>query len=168
MGRGKQRVVFSACPLWCVVACLGALGCGGGEGGAAAETSLPRGHLEPIGGHTDPVLLPEVDGQHLPPQEFFAEYVAKAQPVVLRGAMRGARAHSQWSSAEQIRELYGDQIVRLEGRFEKRTLPPNASATLRDYFDLYVEQVCARLCDECEAEQMFVREGMSSLRCQWP
>ena len=69
----------------------------------AAGKKTPKGHLEPLGGHVEPVPLAETAVMPSA-QEFFEKHVAAFKPIVLRGASRGAPGMALWTS-EYLREV---------------------------------------------------------------
>ena len=87
--------------------------------GGSADTTLPRGHLLPLGSHTDPDSVPEYNpGNYPTPDEFWKKYVKPSMPAVFRGAAKGWGGFTKWTD-EYLVKNYGDMELRLEGRKEK-------------------------------------------------
>jgi hypothetical protein len=74
--------------------------------------------------------------EHLSPEEFLAEYVAKHRPVVVPGALNGCRAVSRWT-LDHLRTAAGHRIVRLKAGLTESGVGglKTVSATLGDYID---------------------------------
>ncbi|XP_039250314.2 uncharacterized protein LOC120328008 [Styela clava] len=106
-------------------------------------TGQLRGHLKPLGSHKPPtVQIDEFNVQNAPrPAEFFEKYVKISKAAIFRGAVTGSRAFNLWTD-EYVRENFGDMEVRLEGKHEKRHLPPIGERylgrdSLRHFVDTY-------------------------------
>ncbi|XP_065059322.1 uncharacterized protein LOC135686878 [Rhopilema esculentum] len=83
------------------------------------EQNLPRGHLQPLGGHADPDTVPEFNpGSYPTPEEFWKKFVKPSKPAVFRGATKSWGGYTKWTD-EYLIKNYGDFELRLEGRKEK-------------------------------------------------
>lgn len=101
------------------------------------------GHLKPLGSHKLPsVEIDEFTLENAPrPAEFFEKYVRPSKAAIFRGVVSSSRAHNLWTD-EYVRENYGEMEVRLEGKHEKRHLPPIGEKylgrdTIRHFIDTY-------------------------------
>ena len=83
------------------------------------ESNLPRGHLQPLGSHTDPGAVPEFTRDNYPtPEEFWKNFVKPSKPAVFRGGAKEWTGFTKWTD-EYLVKNYGDSEMRLEGRKEK-------------------------------------------------
>ena len=83
------------------------------------EQNLPRGHLQPLGGHADPDPVPEFNpGSYPTPEEFWKKFVKPSKPAVFRGATKSWGGYTKWTD-EYLIKNYRDFELRLEGRKEK-------------------------------------------------
>ena len=66
----------------------------------------PRpGHLQRMGEQFSSIPpIAEVDADDLKPAQFYENYVAKGEPVLVRGAARGWPAYRKWGNATYLRE----------------------------------------------------------------
>jgi hypothetical protein len=97
--------------------------------------SIRHGHTPPPESRGCGETLSGVERrEHLAPEEFFAEYVAKNRPVVMPGALNGCRALSRWT-LDHLRAAAGQRTVQLkEGLTESGVGGlKTVSATLDDY-----------------------------------
>ncbi|XP_071499211.1 uncharacterized protein [Diadema antillarum] len=102
---------------------------------------LPRGHLEPFGGHQPPDVdideLFEIPG----PQVFWDKYVSVRRVAVLRQAATHSPGFTKWTEGN-LKELYGDVEVRLEGKHERKSRIPLGEKglgrdTLRSFLETF-------------------------------
>lgn len=83
------------------------------------ESNLPRGHLLPLGSHTQPEAVPEFTRDNYPtPEEFWKNFVKPSKPAVFRGGAKDWAGFTKWTD-EYLVKNYGDSEMRLEGRKEK-------------------------------------------------
>ena len=61
--------------------------CGGSE--------PPRGHMQPLGSHTEPQLIPRTTAIPTSP-EFHEKYVKLSSPVILEGILNSTRLLETW------------------------------------------------------------------------
>jgi len=88
---------------------------------APSGSGLPGDGL-PFGCHADPAgPVPEVPEGVVPePSAWFESFVLERQPLVLRGAVRGAPGVDGWTDDRLAGAEYGGLHVKLEGKREKR------------------------------------------------
>ena len=83
------------------------------------ELNAPRGHLQPLGSHTDPEPVPEFTRDNYPtPEEFWKNFVKPSKPAVFRGGAKDWTGFTKWTD-EYFVKNYGNSELRLEGRKEK-------------------------------------------------
>jgi len=69
------------------------------------------------GYHAEPEIGPSEEPADLTPEKFWNEYVRKAEPVIIRGAVKNDPAITLWND-EYILKNYGDMKVRMESKDE--------------------------------------------------
>lgn len=110
------------------------------------QSEVPVGHLKPFGHHRPPsVVVDEYTRENAPtPKEFFDKYVSVSKPVIFRGGVSDSKAYQLWTD-DYVRANFGEMEVRLEGKKEKKHIPPLGETyigrdTLRHFIDTYHNQ----------------------------
>lgn len=111
-----------------------------------ASMSDPTGHMMPFGHHRPPsVIIDEFEPENAPkPEEFYETYVKKDKAVIFRGGASNSGAFKLWND-DYVREKFGEEEVRLEGKYEKKHLPPVGEKylgrdTIRHFVDTYHDE----------------------------
>ena len=104
----------------------------------SGETSMPFGHLKPLGAHTQPGMVEE--RWDVPDaKEFWEKYVKPSKPVVFRGAAKTSGIFEKWTP-EYVKKNFAELEVRIEAKTEKEGYVPVGAAglgrdTIGNFFD---------------------------------
>lgn len=103
------------------------------------------GHQLPFGNHRRPsVEIDQFTVENAPrPQDFYEKYFKQSKAAIFRGAVTNSKAYTLWTD-DYIREKYGENEVRMEGKNEKKDTAPVGEKylgrdTLRHFVDTYHE-----------------------------
>ena len=103
----------------------------------------PAGHLEKLGAHGSPIMTTVVEELDYVPngKDFYAHFVRKMRPLVIRGAAKDWPAVQFWGSESQMSEKYGDVVFDVEftKRYENRP-PIKKTMSLKEFLKIYKSQ----------------------------
>ncbi|XP_035670174.1 uncharacterized protein LOC118411794 [Branchiostoma floridae] len=101
-----------------------------------SDSTLPDGHLLPLGCQREPDGPVKEYAEPLTPIEFWNLHAKYYVPLVYRQAITKAPAVTNWQNDEYIREKYGDLDVLVEKKNEDRGARPTRM-TLSNFLDNY-------------------------------
>eukprot|EP00058_Branchiostoma_floridae_P010592 XP_002596080.1 hypothetical protein BRAFLDRAFT_118058 [Branchiostoma floridae] len=101
-----------------------------------SDSTLPDGHLLPLGCQREPDGPVKEYAEPLTPIEFWNLHAKDYVPLVYRQAITKAPAVTNWQNDEYIREKYGDLDVLVEKKNEDRGARPTRM-TLSNFLDNY-------------------------------
>lgn len=103
-------------------------------------SSPPPGHLKKLGEHGSPLIIghfEELDYE-LNGKDFYAHFLKKRKPVVLRGAVKKWPAFHTWANTTYLKEKYGNELFRVEFTKKFENAPPIQKVMpMKEFLDIY-------------------------------
>ena len=105
-----------------------------------SQTTLPLGHLEPLGARS-PKHSVEVIDAFPSPQEFFESFASRLRPVLIKGGAKISPAFSKWTDEYFIAHKDAGAInVAAEERKKENRTNPSRDLTFREFVETYEEE----------------------------